>query len=176
MVAILIAAGIVAGVTGEWGDCLAILAIVVLNALIGFYQEYHAEKSIAALRRMTAPNARVRRDGISRIVPAIEIVPGDVVELEAGDVVAADARLIEAASLSTGEASLTGESVPVEKDAHWLGDPTAALADRRNMVHMGTSVASGRASAVVVATGIATEIGSIAGLIATAADDGGTPL
>jgi Ca2+-transporting ATPase len=173
---ILVAAALVAGVTAEWADCVAILAIVVLNALIGFSQEYHAEQSIAALRRMTAPQARVRRDGASRIVPAREVVPGDVIELEAGDLVAADARLIDAASLAANEASLTGESVPVEKDARWRGDATAPLADRLNMVHLGTSVASGRASAVVVATGMATEIGAIAGLIGSAADDAGTPL
>jgi Ca2+-transporting ATPase len=176
IIGILIAAALVAGITAEWADCIAILAIVVLNALIGFYQEYHAEQSIAALRRMTAPRARLRRDGSSRIVPASEVVPGDLIELEAGDLVAADARLIDAASLSLNEAPLTGESVPVEKDAHWVGEPTTALADRRNMVHLGTSVAAGRASAVVVATGMSTEIGSIAGLIGSASDDERTPL
>lgn len=173
---ILIIAALVAGVTRQWADCVAILAIVVLNAVIGFYQEYHAEKSIAALRRLTAPQARVRRSGASQVVRASEIVPGDMIELEAGDLVAADARLVEAASLRTNEASLTGESVPVEKVATWIGTPSSALADRLGMVHMGTSVAAGRALGVAVATGMATEIGSIAGLIGSASETEGTPL
>ncbi|MHA3772424.1 cation-translocating P-type ATPase [Verrucomicrobiota bacterium sgz303538] len=172
---ILIVAGVVSGILGEVADAVAILAIVVLNALIGFYQEYNAEKSIAALRKMTAPQAKVRRNGQTRIVPASQIVPGDILELEAGDLVSADARLLRAASLKCIESALTGESEAVSKKPAVLPDPELPLGDRINMVFMGTSVAEGTGEAVVVATGMETELGKIAGLLEHAKDET-TPL
>ncbi len=166
LVWLLIVAAVVSGALGEWRDCGAILAIVVLNALIGFYQEYNAEKSLAALKRMTAPRARVRREGTSRMIPATEVVPGDILELEAGDLVPADARLLEASSLRNVESALTGESEAVEKDAAPLpAGGEIPLGDRRNMAFMGTSVAAGAGLAAVVGTGMDTEIGRIAALL-----------
>lgn len=175
---ILIVAGIISGALGEVVDAVAILAIVVLNAVIGSYQEYSAEKSIAALRRMTAPCAKVVRDGRVVVISASEVVPGDVLELEAGDLVAADARLIEAVSLRCVESALTGESEAVDKRATVPDLPDVPLGDRHNMVFMGTSVAAGQGKAVIVATAMNTEIGQIAGLMqeADADADEGTPL
>jgi len=173
---ILIVAGVISGVLGEGVDAIAILAIVVLNAVIGFYQEFSAEKSIAALRKMTAPSAKVVRDGNVTIVPAAEVVPGDILELEAGDLVAADARVLEAASLRCVESALTGESEAVDKRAITLDRPDVPLGDRENMVFMGTSVAVGQGRAVIVGTAMDTEIGRIAGLIQEAGAEGGTPL
>jgi Ca2+-transporting ATPase len=173
---ILIVAGIVSGMLGEVADAIAILAIVVLNAVIGFYQEFSAEKSIAALKRMTAPLAKVWRDGAVTTVPAVAIVRGDVLELDAGDLVAADARLLEASSFKCIESALTGESDAVTKRAITVERPDAPLAERENMVFMGTSVANGSGRAVVVATAMDTEIGRIATLIHEAGADEGTPL
>jgi P-type Ca2+ transporter type 2C len=173
---ILVGAGLVSGALGEWIDAVAILAIVVLNALIGFYQEFNAEKSIAALKKMTAPHAKVFRDGRVTTVAAGEIVPGDVLELEAGDLVAADARLLETASLKCIESTLTGESDAIEKRAVTLERADLPLGDRENMIFMGTSVATGTARAVVVATGMETEIGRIATLIGEADAKEDTPL
>ena len=175
LVWILVIAGVIAGVLGEVIDAIAILAIVVLNAVIGFFQEYKAEQSIAALRKMTAPHARVRRDGKSVIIPASRLVPGDVVELEAGDLVPADARLLEASSLRCVESALTGESEAVDKAPTDLQDPELPLGDRVNMLFKGTSVAGGQGIAVVVATGMATELGHIAGMIQQAGAES-TPL
>lgn len=176
LVWILIAAAVVAGVLREVVDAGAILAILILNGLIGFYQEFKAEKSIAALRRMTAPQARVRREGKSIVVSATELVPGDIVEIEAGDLVAADARLLEGASLRCVESALTGESEPVDKATGALEDPELPLGERENMVFKGTSVALGQGVAVVVATGMQTELGRIAGLIQEAGAIERTPL
>ena len=173
---ILIVAGLVSGVLGEVVDCIAILAIVVLNAVIGFYQEFSAEKSIAALKKLTAPRAKVRRNGHVTSIPASEIVSGDILELESGDLVAADARLLEASSLKCVESALTGESEAVTKQAVTLDEDDIPLGDRENMVFMGTSVATGQGSAVVVGTAMNTEIGQIAGLIEEAGADAGTPL
>ena len=173
---ILIGAGVVSGALGEWVDSIAILAIVVLNAVIGFYQEFSAEKSIAALRKMTAPRARVWRDGDVTTIAASNAVPGDLIELEAGDLVAADARLVESNFLRCNESALTGESETVAKTSETLPQENLPLGDRENVVFMGTSVAAGTARAVVVATGMRTEIGHIAGLIEQAASDGETPL
>jgi Ca2+-transporting ATPase len=173
---ILIAAGILSGVLGETLDAIAILAIVVLNAAIGFYQEFNAEKSIAALKQMTAPQAKVRRDGQVLAIPAANIVVGDILVLEAGDLVAADARLLSAASLTCIEAALTGESEAVAKRPDTLPQAEVPLGDRENMVFMGTSVAAGTGQAVVVATAMHTELGRIAGLIEAAGADEGTPL
>ena len=173
---ILIVAGVISGVLGEVVDALAILAIVVLNAVIGFYQEFSAEKSIAALKKMTAPQAKVRRDGQITVIPTSGIVTGDILALEAGDLVAADARLLEAASLKCIESALTGESEAVEKKAATLDKDEVPLGDRDNMVFMGTSVATGTAQAVVVVTAMGTELGRIAGLIEEASADESTPL
>lgn len=173
---ILIVAAVVSGVLGEVVDALAIIAIVVLNAVIGFYQEFNAEKSIAALNKLTAPRAKVRRGGKVVIIPAAEIVPGDVLELEAGDLVAADARLLEAMSLKCVESALTGESEAVTKRAVTLERADVPLGDRENLVFMGTSVATGQGRAVVVATAMQTEVGHIAGLIQAAGADESTPL
>ncbi|MBX7210754.1 MAG: cation-translocating P-type ATPase [Verrucomicrobiaceae bacterium] len=173
---LLIIAAVVAGALGEMVDAIAILAIVVLNGVIGFYQEYKAEQSIAALRKMTAPQARVRRDGRAFIVPATQLVPGDVLEIEAGDLVAADARLVNATSLRCIEAALTGESEAVDKLATVLGDAELPLGDLANMLFKGTSVAAGQGEAIVVATGMSTELGRIAGLIEQAGAGERTPL
>ena len=173
---ILIAAGAISGLLGELVDAAAIFAIVVLNAIIGFVQEFRAEKSIAALKKMTAPQAKVRRDGQVTLIPAVEIVAGDVIELEAGDLVAADARLLIAASFKCIESALTGESEAVTKQAVTLEKVEVPLGDRANMVFMGTSAVGGTGQAVVVATGMNTELGRIAGLIEAAGAEEGTPL
>ena len=148
---ILIGAGVLSGVLGEGVEAIAILAVVVLNAVIGFYQEFNAEKSIAALKMMTAPQANVRRDGKVVSIPAAELVAGDVLALEAGDLVAADARLMKAASLTCIEAALTGESEAVSKQAVTLNEADIPIGDRENMIFMGTSVAAGTGQAVIVA-------------------------
>jgi Ca2+-transporting ATPase len=173
---ILIAAGVISGVLGDAIDAIAILAIVILNAVIGFYQEYHAEQSIAALKKMTAPQAKVRRDGHVTLIPASGVVVGDILALEAGDLVAADARLMSAASLACIESTLTGESEAVTKQIATLGEGDIPLGDRENIVFMGTSIAAGTGQAVVVATAMMTELGRIAGLIEDAGADRGTPL
>ena len=173
---LLIGAGVISGALGENVDALAILAIVVLNAAIGFYQEFRAETSIAALRRMTAPQAKVRRDGRVSAIPAAGIVTGDILELEAGDVVPADARLLAAASLQCIESALTGESEAAAKSPEALTAAEVPLGDRANLVFMGTSVAGGTGRAVVVATGMQTELGRIAGLIEAAGAEERTPL
>jgi len=163
---ILICAAIVSGVLGDRLDTLAILLIVVLNGVLGFFQEERAGRALAALKRLSSPHARVLRDGALQSLPARELVPGDRIELEAGDNIPADARLIAASALRVQEASLTGESVPVDKDAPASLGPETSLAERRNMAYMGTSATAGKASAVVVATGMATELGRIAGMLA----------
>ncbi len=174
---ILVAAGVISGLLGEGVDCVAILAIVVLNAAIGFYQEFKAEKSISALKKLTAPQARVRREGRVLSLPAREIVAGDILVLEAGDLVAADARLLEAASLRCIESALTGESEAVSKHANVLEQAAPIpLGDRDNMIFLGTSVVAGTGQAVVVATAMQTELGHIAGLIAKAGAEAKTPL
>ncbi|ARN79905.1 HAD-IC family P-type ATPase [Methylocystis bryophila] len=173
---ILVAASIVSGALGESEDSIAILAIVVLNALVGFYQEYSAEKSIAALKQMAAPRARVIRDGEARTIPASRIVPGDIIEFEAGDLIAADARLISASALSCVESALTGEPEAVVKQPGALQERNLPVGDRVNMVFLGTSVAAGVGRGVVVATGMQTEIGRIAALIREAGEGRETPL
>ena len=173
---ILIVAGVVSGVLGEPVDAMAILAIVLLNAAIGFYQESSAEKSIEALMKMTAPQAKVRRDGKITSIPAANISAGDILALEAGDLVAADARLLESASLQSIESALTGESLAVKKQPETLEQADIPLGDRDNMVFMGTSIAAGTGQAVVVATAMKTELGRIAGMIENAGANQGTPL
>ena len=171
---LLLAAGMVSAVLGEWLDAGAILTIVVVNAIIGFMQEFRAQRAVLALRSMTAPRARVKRDGRVELVPAATVVPGDTLLLEAGDVTAADARLVEANALTTNEAALTGESAPVEKNVT-LTSPDTPLAERRDFVFMGTSVSTGTGTAIVSSTGMKTELGKIAHLLATA-EESATPL
>ena len=144
---------------------LAIFAIVLINAVLGYVQEARAEQAVAALRAMSAANARVLRGGRTHSVPAREVVPGDVLLLEEGDTLPADARLTQVATLRTLEASLTGESLPTEKDTRPSVGGEAALGDRHNMVFSGTAVSGGRGRAIVTATGMDTEIGRIAGLL-----------
>jgi Ca2+-transporting ATPase len=165
VVAILIAAAVISGIMGEWADALAILAIVLLNGILGFLQEERAGRSLAALKKLSSPTARVVRDGALALVPSSELVVGDRIELEAGDNVPADARLLASYGLRAQEAALTGESVPVEKDASRVLAETTPLGDRQNMLFMGTVIAAGKASALVVATGMTTELGRIAGML-----------
>jgi Ca2+-transporting ATPase len=162
---LLIIAAIVSGLLGEWIDTAAILAIVGLNGVLGFLQEDKSQRALASLEQLSAPVAHVRRGGQWHTVPASEVVPGDRVRLEAGDYVPADVRLLDSASLAIAEASLTGESVPVDKQADEVLEPRTALADRTNMAYLGTTVTAGKAEAVVVATGMHTEMGHIAGLL-----------
>ena len=171
---LLLGACVLSVVLGELLDAAAIGIIVVVNAVIGFLQEHRAERAVMALRSMTAPRARVMREGHSVVIPANLIVPGDILVLEAGDVAAADARLLTAHALSTNEAALTGESTPVEKSPEPTA-PDTPLAERRDFVFMGTSIATGTGLGEVVATGMQTELGRIAHLLATA-EETVTPL
>ena len=168
-----VAAGLAVAL-GHHGDAMVILAVVLVNAMIGSFQEGRAERSMAALRRLAALRVRVLRDGSEQVLEARALVPGDTVLLVAGDAVAADARLIEAAQLQVAEAALTGESVPVSKSVAPVAEATG-LADRHCMVYSGTHVTAGRGRAVVVATGIHTEVGRIAGLT-EGAEEPKTPL
>jgi Ca2+-transporting ATPase len=165
MILVLLAAAVVSGVVGELTDTIAILVIVLLNAVIGSVQEYRAERAVAALRAMAAPAAHVIRDGERKSIPAIEIVPGDVIALEAGDVVPADLRLTEAVELQTDESALTGESQGVEKSTSPLAADDLPVPERFNLAFKGTLVRRGRGVGVVVATGMTTEIGRIAELL-----------
>jgi len=174
IVILLIAAGVSAFV-GEKDDAFVILAIVVINAILGIYQEGKAEKSVEALQKLSAPNARVIRDGNQIIIPAAEIVPGDIVVLEAGDIIPADIRLLESSNMKVEEASLTGESVPVEKDAKAQIVGNVGIGDRHNMGFLGTVVTYGRGKGAVTGTGHDTEIGNIATKIQSY-DDEETPL
>lgn len=169
MVLILIAAAVVSGLLGKTTETVAIAAIVVLFALLGFMQEYSAEKAMAALKRLSVPLVRVRRNGQLQELSARELVPGDVVLLEAGNAVPADLRIAENINLRIQEAALTGESEPVEKNTDALQQENVPLADRRNMAYMGTVVTYGRGTAVVVGTGMATELGKIATLLQSVA-------
>lgn len=175
MVLIMLAAAGISFVLGEKADVLAILAIVFLNAILGYIQEAKAESSLAALKELTAPTSRVIRDGTIKTIKAERLVPGDILLLESGDRVPADVRLLESFSLAVDESPLTGESLPVNKSADWLGKGDEAPGDRRNMLHMGTTVVRGHGRGVVVQTGMSTQIGEIAGLVQESAP-GPTPL
>jgi Ca2+-transporting ATPase len=165
LVLILIVASVVSLLLGDYTEAAAIMAIVVLNAILGVVQESRAEEALAALRKMTAPEAQVIRSGHQRAVPARELAPGDLVLLETGNYVPADLRLTEAVNLQIEEASLTGESAPVHKQADLELDPTSPLGDRKNAAYMGTVVTYGRGRGVVVGTGMQTEIGLIAQML-----------
>ncbi len=167
---LLVAVGVSAAL-GDWMDAAAILAIVILNAVLGHVQEGKAERAIRSLQNLMTPRARVVRDGSARELPAEHVVPGDVLLLEAGDLVAADVRLVEAVEFRTQEAALTGESLPVAKLADARLEPGTALGDRRTMAHAGTIASTGRAQGVVTATGMRTELGRIAGLLEARTDE-----
>jgi Ca2+-transporting ATPase len=175
LITILIGAALLAAVIGNIKDAVVILAVVLINASVGFYQEYRAEQSLAALKNMLPVKTRVRRDGKKLEIPAEQLVPGDVVLLEAGDRVPSDGRLFIAAGLEVDESALTGESHPVSKDIAPLPDPDAALGDRLNMCYMNTLLTRGRAEFVVTATGIQTEMGCISQELA-ATEEPPTPL
>ncbi len=165
MVLILIAAAVAAGLLGDTKNTISILAIVALYAFLGFIQEYRAEKAIAALKKMSVPSVRVLRDGKLQELSARELVPGDIIQLETGNVIPADLRLLEAVNLRIQEAALTGESEAIEKHTASLSGEDLPLGDRRNMAYMGTIVTQGRGLALVIATGMQTELGKIADLI-----------
>jgi len=165
MILVLIAAAIISGIIGEPTDTIAIIVIVILNAIVGFVQEYRAEKAMEALKKMATPKAILLRDGKTVEIPSEEIVPGDIVLLTAGDVVPADIRLLEISQLKVEEAALTGESMAVEKTLKTIKDEDAPLGDRKNMLYKGTIVVSGRGKGIVVATGMKTELGRIASML-----------
>jgi Ca2+-transporting ATPase len=175
LVLILIAAALISGVLREFLDASAICAIVILNAILGVLQERKAEKSLEALKRLAAPVAQVVRDGKLFTIPTRELVPGDIVLLQTGDRVSTDVRLVESVNLKIDEAALTGESVPVEKNAPIVLGEDASIGDRRNMAFMGTVVAYGRGKGIVVATGMSTEMGKIAEMLQSVEEEP-TPL
>lgn len=182
MILILIAAAVISfviacmeGDSKEFFEPILILLIVILNAIMGVMQESKAEKALDALKNLSAPHARVIRGGAEKVIDATELVPGDIIRLEAGDFIPADARLLRSVSLKSEESALTGESVPSEKDADADVEENASLGDRRNMVFSGCSVTYGTATAVVTATGMNTEMGKIANLL-DREEDGQTPL
>lgn len=175
VIILLIVASIISAFLGEWVDAGAIILIVVLNAVLGVIQESKAEESLAALKKMASPDARVIRDGKRISIPAANLVPGDIVLLEAGNFVPADLRLVEAINLRVEEAALTGESVPVQKDAALLLESGASIGDRKNTVFMGTVIAYGRGTGVVTSTGMHTQLGMIATMLQSVAEEE-TPL
>ena len=175
MILILLAAVIISVALHEYIDAIVILVIVVLNTVLGFWQEFKAENAMAALKKMTVLNVRVRREGAEQQISAKDLAPGDILLIEAGNIVPADARLIAAANLKVQEAALTGESAAVDKDTGELQGGDLALADRRNMIYRGTVVTYGRGEAVVTHTGMRTELGKIATMLQDVEDEQ-TPL
>lgn len=167
MVVILIVAALLSVALGEYREASTILAIVFFNALLGFRQEHQAGQAIAALKKLAVPTVRARRDGALTEISARELVPGDIVQLEAGNLVPADCRLLETANLRIQEASLTGESEPIDKTCQALNNPELPVGDRLNMTYMGTTVTYGRGLAVVTETGMATVLGQVAAAIQT---------
>ncbi len=166
MILVLIAAGVIAGIVGEPQDSIAIVVIVILNGIIGFVQEYRAERAMAALKKMASPQARVIREGAPVLLDARDLVPGDLVEMEAGNIVPADLRLTELSAFKIDESVLTGESQAAEKQLATLAEADLPLGDRLNLAYKGTTVTYGRARGLVVATGMHTELGRIAALLA----------
>ena len=164
LVIILILAAVVSAVLGDVESTVVILAVITMNAVLGTVQTVKAEASLDSLKQMSAPTAKVLRDGTVVQIPGREVVPGDIVVLEAGDAVCADGRLLECASLKTAESALTGESLPVEKAAEVI-DGEVPLGDRKNMVFSGTFVTYGRGRFLVTGTGMDTEMGKIAALL-----------
>jgi len=175
LVILLIIAAVISGMLGEYVDAAAIFAIVVLNAVLGVVQESRAEQALAALKKLAAPEAQALRDGRRVSIPASQLVPGDIVFLEAGNYIPADVRLLEAVNLKVEEAALTGESVPVQKNAAAVLDKDIPLGDRRNTAFMGTLVSYGRGKGVVVSTGMHTQLGLIATMLQTVEEED-TPL
>lgn len=162
---ILIAAAIIAGVLKEWIDAFAIIAIVILNAMLGFFQEYKAERSLATLRKMVTRSSKVIRDGRLQSLPSKKIVPGDLVLIEAGDHIPADGRFIRCFGLSTQEAALTGESLPIHKTTDSLEGDALTVGDMKNMGFLGTVAVTGKGYMIITETGIQTELGKIASLL-----------
>ncbi len=175
MVVILIIATLISAALGNLNDAVVILAIVVLNAILGFSPEYRAEHAMAALKRLAVPTVKARRAGHIQELAARDLLPGDIVLLEAGNRVPANGWVLESVNLRIQEAALSGESEPVDKVAHALAETELPLGDRRNMAYLGMLVTCGRGQIVVTATGIRTELGAIAALIQTI-DHGPTPL
>jgi Ca2+-transporting ATPase len=175
IVMVLIAAAVIAGAIGDLKDTVVIAAVLLINAVLGYFQEAKASNALAVLEQMLVARVRVRRDGAVTEVPTDELVPGDVVLLEAGDRVPADGRLLVAANLAVDESSLTGESVPVDKDAEELSEPDAAVADRLGAVYMNTTVVRGRAEVLITEIGMGTEMGRVAELLGSAEPED-TPL
>ena len=165
VVILLIVASVISALLGDYVEAAAIMAIVVLNAILGIVQERRAEEALAALKKLAAPDAQVMRDGHRRTVPSYELVPGDIVFLEAGNFIPADIRLLEAVNLRVEEASLTGESLPVQKNAASVLDKNVPLGDRKNTAFMGTVVSYGRGRGVVTSTGMRTQLGLIATML-----------
>ncbi|HHX42443.1 MAG TPA: HAD-IC family P-type ATPase, partial [Chloroflexi bacterium] len=175
MVLVLLVAAVISLFVGEGTDAIMILVIVALNAFLGFTQEYRAERAMEKLKQLAVQTVRVRRGGQLHEVEATQLVPGDVILIEAGARVPADARVLESANLRVEEAALTGESVPVEKVAHAIEGDNVPIGDQRNMLFMGTAVAYGRGTAIVTGTGMRTELGKIADLLQEVAEEK-TPL
>ncbi|MEG6585983.1 calcium-transporting P-type ATPase, PMR1-type [Dendrosporobacter sp. 1207_IL3150] len=165
MVLILLGATLISAFLGEYADAITILAIVIVNAALGFVQEYRAEQSMQALKKLSAPTANVIRNGMQQQIAANELVPGDIIVVESGDKLSADGRLVSAQGVEVEEAALTGESLPVRKVADKIFNENSPLGDRKNMIYAGTVVTRGRGKAVVCGTGMATEVGRIAGMI-----------
>src|SRR5512140_679165 len=165
VVILLIVASVISGLLGDYVEAAAIMAIVVLNAALGIIQEQRAEEALAALKKLAAPDAQVVRDGRRQSVPSYNLVPGDIVFLEAGNFIPADLRLLEAVNLRVEEASLTGESLPVQKNAASVLEKEVPLGDRKNTAFMGTLVAYGRGRGVVTSTGMHTQLGLIARML-----------
>lgn len=165
MILVLIAAAIISGVVGDVSDTIIIVIIVLLNAVVGFVQEYRAEKSMEALKKMAALHSQVIREGETKTIDSVDLVPGDLVVLEAGNVIPADLRLVETHSFRVNESALTGESVPVDKIDTTINEPELSLGDRLNMGYKSTLITNGRARGVVIATGMNTEIGKIASML-----------
>ena len=175
MALILTGAALISAFVGSLKDCIAIMAIVCLFALLGFFQEYRAERTIRALKRLAIPSVKVRRDGMILEIPSVDLVPGDVVFLEVGNIVPADCRVAESYNLRIQESVLTGEAEAVDKCITVIGNETGSLGERRNMAFMGTTVTYGRGLVMVVETGMSTELGKIADMLQGMADES-TPL